>query len=280
MNDLISIITPTYNRAYILGTAIESVRAQTHQNWELLVIDDGGSDDTEQFVASFNDPRLRYEHIEHGGQSRARNRGLDIAQGKWITFLDSDNEFLPQCLEKELATLHANPQVLALVPRGHKTHELWENGRLVKSIDVPEAFPERSDNVIKDIFMRAFIFEPNGFIHAASMRDEGIRFDESFSSCEDWDYVMTMGEKHPRSFLYLPEVLYNYHQRYGGDGVVSRQPYWDRADVFEKIYQKHKNDRLMEGQQWYPQRVEKWRKIQADFEKGLEPPPHLYYFKQ
>jgi glycosyltransferase involved in cell wall biosynthesis len=280
MNDLVSIITPTYNRAYILGTAIRSVIAQAHINWEMLIIDDGGTDKTKALVESFADSRLRYERIEHAGQSAARNRGLDIAQGKWITFLDSDNDFLPTFLERALKSLHAHPGALALIPKGRKTQELWENGRLVESIEVTNAFPGHSDDVAKDIFFRTFIFEPNAFIHSASVRDEGIRFDEKLHRMEDWDYAMIIAEKHPQAFLYLPEVLYTYHQRYGGDGVVSSASYADWADTFEDIYQKHKHDRLMQGQGWYPQRVEKWRKIQADFEKGLEPPPHLYYFKK
>jgi len=71
MKDIVSIITPTYNRAALLRTAIESVLAQTYPHWELLVVDDDSTDDTVAMVASFNEPRIRYEKVPHGGASRA-----------------------------------------------------------------------------------------------------------------------------------------------------------------------------------------------------------------
>lgn len=280
MSDLISIITPTFNRAYILKNAIDSVLAQKYAHWELIIVDDGSKDDTQEVVASFADSRIRYVKQKNKGPSAARNRGLEMANGGWITFLDSDNEFLPQFLETALKHFHADPQVLCIIPKGNRTLELYENGDLVKKISV-ESFPEDSvKNPAKAVFMRDFIFDPTAFIHSSSIRDEGIRFDENFRYMEDWDYVMTIAETHPDAFLYLSERLYNYHQRYGGDGLVSNTSYGKHADVYEQIYQKHKNDKLMVGQTWYPERVKKWRKIQADYEKGLEPPPHLFHFKK
>lgn len=90
---------------------------------------------------------------------------------------------------------------------------------------------------------------------------------------------MSMGEKYPEGFLYVEEVLYNYHQRYGGDGVVSNSTYSDWAKTFECVYQKHKNDRMLVGQTWYPRKVEKWNRLQKEFEEGTQPPYHLYYFQ-
>ena len=245
----------------------------------MLIVDDGSTDDTQSLVEAFDDVRLRFEKISHGGQSRARNKGLDRAKGRWITFLDSDNDVFPQFIERVIATFNAHPEVLAIIPKGRKTYERVERGTVTQSREVPDAFPAFSDNVAKDLFNRKFIFDPTAFIHSVSIRDEGIRFDEQCRFMEDWDYALTIAERHPTAMLYLPEELYAYHQRYGGDGLVSNTSCGSIADAFERIYQKHKNDSLMDGQNWYPQRVEKWRKIQADFEKGLEPPPHKYFFK-
>ena len=277
MNDLVSIIMPTHNRAHILPTSIKSVLDQTYPHWELLVIDDGSTDNTKEVVESFGDSRIRYIYQENQRQAAARNYGLDMAKGKWITFLDSDDEFFPPFLERTVAVFHANPDVLCVIPKGRKTHELWEKGKLVEMKEV-DAFPEHTDNVTKDIFLRKFIFSMDGFVHAASIRDEGFRFDEHIQFGEDWDYALAIAEKYPDAFLYLPEKLFVYHQRFGFDGLVSRSTYTGFAEMFEQIYQKHKHDKLMEGQEWYPQRVEKWQKIQADYEKGLAPPPHLYFF--
>lgn len=279
MKDYVSIITPTYNRAYILPLALESVLAQTHGNWEMLVVDDGSIDDTEMVVQKYNDSRLKYFRQENRGQSAARNVGLEHAQGNWIAFLDSDNSLKTDFLTESLSAFAANPTKLCIIPQGSRTQELYENGTLVRTIEAPELPPLEVDNLAKSIYMRDFIFDPTGFIHAASIRNEGIRFDETLRRMEDWDYAMLIAEKHPDAFMYLPKVLYAYHQRYGGDGLVSNTSYAMWADIFEAIYKKHEHDVLMAGQTWYPQKVDKWRKMQRDFEQGLVPPPHLLRFQ-
>lgn len=279
MRELVSIITPTFNRAYILSGAIQSVLAQTYEEWELLIVDDGSTDDTERVVESFKDGRLKYWHQENKGQAAARNVGLNAAEGRWIAFLDSDNELLPNFLSEVIAAFAENHDKLCVIPQGHRTQELFEDGKLVQIIDAPEIPPPDVSNIASSIYMRDFIFDPTGFVHAASIRDERIRFDESMRRMEDWDYAMQIAQRHPNSFLYLPKVLYNYHQRYGGDGLVSNTSYGEWANIFEKIYKKHEHDPLMAGQTWYPQKVDKWRQIQADFEIGKAPSPHLYRFQ-
>jgi hypothetical protein len=92
--------------------------------------------------------------------------------------------------------------------------------------------------------------------------------------------MMSIGEKFPDNFLYIPKKLYNYHQRFGMDGVVEHTTPRQWAEMFEYIYQKHKDDSLMQGQDWYPQRVEKWNKYADEYEKGLIDNPNLKVFKQ
>jgi glycosyltransferase involved in cell wall biosynthesis len=280
MRDLVSIITPTFNRGYILPLAIKSVLVQTYPHWEMLIVDDGSADDTETVVKNFNDPRLRYFRQENKGQSAARNVGLENAEGKWMTFLDSDNELLPQFLERTTAAFTEHSGILCIIPKGNRTLERYENGVLLETIPI-DSFPDDTiKNPAKAVFMRDFIFDPTGFIQSAVIRDEGIRFDENMRYMEDWDYVMTVAEAHPDSFLYIPERLYNYHQRYGVDGLVSNTAYDKHAAVYEYIYLKHKNDKLMEGQTWYPSKMLKWQKMADDFQKGLVPSPDQYPFKK
>jgi glycosyltransferase involved in cell wall biosynthesis len=101
---VISVIIPTYNRAHLVGRAIRSVLAQTFQDWELIVVDDGSSDNTEEVVCSFQDPRICYiSHEVNRGGSAARNTGIKVARGEYVSFLDSDDEWLPEKLEKQLA---------------------------------------------------------------------------------------------------------------------------------------------------------------------------------
>ena len=107
-----SIITPTFNRAKYIVTAIESVLAQRFENFELIIVDDGSTDESASLIAPFAavDKRVRYIHQENKGRSVARNVGIDIAKGKYVCFLDSDDFWLPNHLaniEKACASLES-----------------------------------------------------------------------------------------------------------------------------------------------------------------------------
>ncbi len=107
---LVSVVIPTFNRSYILRTAIDSVLNQTYQNIEILVVDDGSTDATAQAVAGYG-PKVRYFHQPNGGVSSARNLGLRQARGEFIALLDSDDAWLPWKVEAQLAVFRAMPQV-------------------------------------------------------------------------------------------------------------------------------------------------------------------------
>jgi glycosyltransferase involved in cell wall biosynthesis len=101
----VSIILATYNRANLLPKAIESVLQQTYSDFELLIIDDGSTDHTAAVVTQYTDPRIIYKTVEHGERSRARNVGIQISRGQYIAFLDSDDWYLPNKLEEQVAVL-------------------------------------------------------------------------------------------------------------------------------------------------------------------------------
>ena len=109
MNDLVSIITPTYNCARFLPITINSVLAQTHQNWELLIVDDCSADNTREVVAAFGDPRIKYFRNEKNlGAALSRNKALREAKGRWIAFLDSDDLWMPEKLAHQIAFMEKN----------------------------------------------------------------------------------------------------------------------------------------------------------------------------
>ena len=110
---LVSVIIPTYNRAYCLPRTLDSALAQTHANVELLVIDDGSTDDTRALIAQQygHEPRVRYVYQENQRVAAARNRGLAMAEGKYVAFLDSDDLWEPWKLELQVACLEQNPGV-------------------------------------------------------------------------------------------------------------------------------------------------------------------------
>ncbi len=105
-SNIVSIIIPTYNRAKVIGRAVDSIFTQTYKNWELIIVDDGSTDNTEASLAKYiADPRVSYHRIENGGAPRARNYGINLASGQVIALLDSDDEYTPARVEEQLLAL-------------------------------------------------------------------------------------------------------------------------------------------------------------------------------
>lgn len=114
-DNLVSIITPAYKAESIIVDTINSVLAQTHTNWEMLIAEDCGPDKTRDVVREFaaSDPRIRLiEPAENGGPAEARNHALRAARGNWIAFLDSDDMWLPEKLERQLAFHSSHPDAV------------------------------------------------------------------------------------------------------------------------------------------------------------------------
>lgn len=100
---MISIVMSTYNRASVLPRAIESVLRQTYADWELIIVDDGSTDETAQVLADIKDPRVKvYRHPQNRGLTATKNTGFDHIQGEWFTLLDDDDEAVPEALEAML----------------------------------------------------------------------------------------------------------------------------------------------------------------------------------
>ncbi len=109
MNDLVSVIMPSYNTGKYIRKSIESVINQTYSNWELIIVDDCSDDDTEEVVSVFKDERIKYfKNAFNSGAAISRNRALREAKGRWIAFLDSDDIWKPTKLEKQLEFMQCN----------------------------------------------------------------------------------------------------------------------------------------------------------------------------
>lgn len=108
----ISIIVPTFNRARLLTRAIESVLNQTHNDWELIIIDDGSTDNTDQVVADFLSDRIKYFRQDNAGANRARNYGATLAKHEYLSFLDSDDELSPEWLEEFSKAMVDDPDIV------------------------------------------------------------------------------------------------------------------------------------------------------------------------
>lgn len=109
MNELVSIIMPSYNTAKFISKTIESVLEQTYKNWELLIVDDCSTDNTDEIVSKYDDDRIIYlKNKKNSGAAVSRNKALKNAKGKWIAFLDSDDLWYPTKLEEQIKYMKKN----------------------------------------------------------------------------------------------------------------------------------------------------------------------------
>lgn len=133
MSDLVSIIMPSYNTAGFIAETIRSVIAQTYENWELIIVDDCSTDNTDAVVAEFlADTRIRYiKNEQNSGAAISRNRALREARGRWIAFLDSDDLWLPEKLEKQIAFMKEKGYAFSYTDYAEIDESSHSNGRIV-----------------------------------------------------------------------------------------------------------------------------------------------------
>lgn len=112
---LVSILTNTYNRANLIHRCIESIQKQTYQNYEHIIVDGNSTDNTEEVVKAYNDPHIIYIKLDDKGPEKQMRAGSTIAKGKYITFLDDDDEYVPEKLEKQVALFETEPPQVGLV---------------------------------------------------------------------------------------------------------------------------------------------------------------------
>lgn len=181
----VSIIVPAYNAERTIGPMIDSVLAQTFADWELIIIDDGSTDGTAAVVHGYADPRLRYHFQDNAERSAARNNGLARARGAFITFLDSDDLFLPGKLALQVAALTADP-ALGLVAGGNR---YIDDAGAVLSFSHPWELTPRLD---LDAFLAGC---PIWLPHTLVRRDWVDRvggFDSAVEPTEDYDWLLRL----------------------------------------------------------------------------------------
>jgi glycosyltransferase involved in cell wall biosynthesis len=196
MNPDVSVIIPTYNRRAMVREAIDSVLAQSFQDFELVVIDDGSTDGTDQQVSQLTDDRIRFERIEHRGPAGARNRGVELARAPMIAFLDSDDLWAPAKLERHFVFMRANPDCAI-----SQTGEVWmRNGRRVNP---GTRHLKRGGDIFIDSLRTCLIS-----MSATMMRTEMFRslggFDESMLAAEDYDLWLRILIEHECALLDEP----------------------------------------------------------------------------
>ncbi len=221
---MISTIVPTFDRAPQLERALASVEAQTLQPGELIVVDDGSTDRTPEMLAE-RFPAARYLHQENRGVSAARNRGIEAARGEWIALLDSDDEWLPEKLERQLAALGASDAKIC------HSDEIWiRNGRRVNP---GRRHAKCSGRIFRDCLPLCAISPSSVVIHRSVLEEVG-SFDEQLPACEDYDMWLRVTARHPVLLVDEPLVV-----KHGGhsDQLSRTVPGLDRYRILalEKI---------------------------------------------
>lgn len=201
---LISIITPTYNCADYIQATVDSVRAQTYSNWEHIIIDDGSTDGTSAlFQAYQDDPRIRYVDQGKVGQSYTRNHGLRLARGEFICFLDADDLFLPDKLEKSLAAFAQHPHIDVLY--GDYIN-IDDQGRETSRHNMRR----HSGDVLKPLLRDNFISFNTTMVRRRCFEEMGGQ-DENLHFAPDWDMWLRFATCY--YFFYLPDYLTCYRKR-------------------------------------------------------------------
>ena len=234
---IVSVIIPCYNTGQFIGEAINSVLKQTFQEFEIIIVDDGSTDNTAEVVGRFTDSRIRYIRQENRGLAGARNTGIRNAKGKFVAFLDADDLFLPNKLNHQIQYLN-----------DHKTTDLVASGWIMTDINCKTLRINRPWEWVPELRLRDWLFECPVAVHSVLVKAEWIRkvgyFDESLESVEDWDLWLRMVYSGCQ-MDWLKEILVIYRMHSGNmihDTVKMRQglnrtieKFYSKNDIPEKI---------------------------------------------
>ncbi len=202
MNEpLVSVSLPVYNRAEIVRKSIDSILAQTFRDFELIIVDDGSTDDLAGTVAFYNDDRMRIvRHEKNHGLYAARNTGIKASRGKYIAFHDSDDVWHSKKLEEEIALLKDTPaNVGGVYSQIEKT---YRDGTYIHV--PPDGFSPTEGNLM-DTFLRGdFFITMQALMVKRECFDAGLSFDASFPVFGDGDFIIQFSKKY--DLVYNPNI--------------------------------------------------------------------------
>ncbi|MFC1735594.1 glycosyltransferase [Candidatus Hydrogenedentota bacterium] len=229
----VSVIIPVFNRGKLLLKAVDSILAQTFSDFEIIIVDDGSTDNTADVAASITDPRVRFARLKKNqGLSAARNKGVDLARGEFVAYLDSDDEYLPEKLEKQVATLSKLSADVGIAYSD--TIVVYSDGREVLnraahiSADEGPAHPDMFDMRGGGIFPQTILMRRHFALK--------IRWDPSFRAEEDIDFFVRL--RRACRFHHIDAPLFKYY--IGTEGAITNRSY-SRIKGRFKLMHKHWN---------------------------------------
>lgn len=249
---LVSVIIPTWNRAFCISRAIDSVTAQTYPHWEAIVVDDGSTDNTVRVLAEQygSDKRVRYVHQENAGVSAARNRGIAMAQGDYVAFLDSDDAWEPWKLELQVCCLEHCPDVgmvwtdmAAIDPDGGVVNpqylktmyvayrQFGEKDLFTRTYPLSECVPQLAERLPGHRFLVGDIFSPmitGNLVHTSTVLltrerlKQVVGFNEDLKvSGEDFDFHLRTCREGLVGFVDVASIRY----QVGRSDQLTSRPY-------------------------------------------------------
>lgn len=210
---MISVVIPTHNRADLLPRAIKSVQAQTWTDLEIVVVSDGSEDDTKAVVEALakDDDRIKFiEYFPARGGNIARNTGIENASGEYVAFLDDDDEFMPEKLEKQMAVMQSDPQI-GLVYTG--VHIIYVNEDIAYS-----SIPKASGDLSKEILLDNIIGTTSTVMARKDVLLKAGMFDVKLRALQDFDLWIRVCQL--CKIGHVPEEMINYYN-YTGTKQVS-----------------------------------------------------------
>jgi len=221
-----SIIVPAYNRAYILPRTIQSVLDQTFSDWELIVIDDGSKDNTATMMKGYTDPRIHYHYQENKERSAARNNGIRNAKGKYICFLDSDDEFLPTHLSALFELIEKEKEPVALFYSN--CFMVYEDGtkrELISTVQKGDGWHV--------FFLKNSIIPARICIHQDVLKE--IKFREDIVIVEDTVLWTSIAIKYP--VYHLNQSTVNYHWHDDNSVNIAKNCFLPRLKGLNKMFE-------------------------------------------
>lgn len=214
----ISVIIPTYNRGWIIKEAIDSVLTQNYPDFELIVVDDGSTDDTQNILAEYKS-RIRILQQDNKGVSAARNYGIDKAGGDYIAFLDSDDIWLQNKIITQVNFFKQDPSSLIC-----QTEEIWvRNGKRVN----PKKYHKKYSGIIFEKTLPRCLVSPSAVMIKKSLIKEVGGFDETLPACEDYDLWLRISCRYPVHLIPAPLII----KRGGHSDQLSANPGLDKYRI-------------------------------------------------
>lgn len=237
----VSVILPTYNRAHLVVRAILSVLKQSYSDFELLVVDDGSTDQTQEVIARLHDSRIRYiRHEQNQGAAAARNTGIKASLGQYIAFQDSDDEWQPDKLAQQVEILSQSPAEIGVVYssfwRIHGNRKRIAPSKMTKLASWLPFKSRKLDGDIHLSLLRGNFITPQATLVRKECFEKAGLFDERMPRFQDWELWLRIAK--PYHFKYIDEPFVTLYFTPGSISASQRA----LAEAFELILAKHSED--------------------------------------